>query len=246
MKECGRPRARAAVGIALGLLAGLVLGGTPCRAQSAQANPPRFSPAASDPGSRDFFWSHRSRITFGFQVAYGLQDAIPRDISHINMVYAQPQLGWIAWDSPHSRLPLKRFEILSEGILGNAIHPGGHLYGQTLLLRFDFTPLRHVVPFFDAGSGVVNTTVESRVPEVTGRTQFLSQGGMGIQYFYRPQRAWVIEYRYFHMSNAGLQIPNPGFNGNMLSIGYRWLLGPRQPGWQSRNSRHWFDRILGK
>jgi hypothetical protein len=40
----------------------------------------------------------------------------------------------------------------------------------------------------------------------------------------RPGRAIVFEYRYFHMSNAGIQEPNHGFNGSMASIGFRWLL----------------------
>lgn len=235
--------ARARVGIVLVALAGLMVGGRPCLAQSTQASPESFSSRPEGSDSPDFFWAHRSRITFGFQVAYGLENAVPRNISHINMLYAQPQIGFIAWDSPRSRLPLKRFEILSEGILGNAIHPGGHLYGQTLMFRFDFRPVRHIVPFFDAGTGVVNTTLDRRVPEITGHTQFLSQGGVGIQYFYRPQRAWVIEYRYFHMSNAGLEQPNHGFNGNMISVGYRWLLGPRPPGWQPNEHRNWLARI---
>lgn len=246
MKRCAGPAARAAAAMVFGLLAGLAMVALPCGAQTQPSNPPVSSSAAADPASPDYFWSFRSRITFGFQVAYGLEDAIPRNISHINMLYLQPQIGLIAWNSPHSRLPVKRFEILSEGILGNAIHPGGHLFGHTLMFRFDFTPVGHVVPFFDAGSAVVNTTADTRVEELSGRTQFLSQGGLGIQYFYRPQHALVIEYRYFHMSNAGLVPPNHGFNGNMISIGYRWLLGPRRPGWQARNSRHWFDRILGK
>lgn len=166
------------------------------------------------------------RWTFGFQLTYGLENDIPRNISHVNMLIAAPQVGLIVWDSPHSRLPMNRFEILSEGILGSAFHPGGHLFGDTLLFRFGFKPVRGVVPFFDAGIGALHTTLNNRAPEITGHTQFLSQGGVGVQYFFRPQRALLFEYRYFHMSNAGLQQPNPGFNGSMLSVGFRWFLRP--------------------
>jgi hypothetical protein len=55
----------------------------------------------------------------------------------------------------------------------------------------------------------------------------MSQGGVGIQYFFRPQRAFVVEYRYLHMSNASLEAPNPGFNASMLTLGFRWLRRPR-------------------
>jgi Lipid A 3-O-deacylase (PagL) len=177
------------------------------------------SPAGEVPS-----WAMQSRWTLGFQLTYGLENNIPHNISHVNMLIAAPQVGFIVWDSPHSRLPMNRFEILSEGILGGAFHPGGHLLGETLLFRFDFKPVHRVIPFFDAGSAALHTTLDEQAPEISGHTQFLSQGGVGLQYFYKPRRAFVFEYRYFHMSNAGLQQPNHGFNGNMLSVGFRWLL----------------------
>lgn len=185
-------------------------------------------PAAGAQSSADApFWATSRRLTYGFQLTYGLENDIPRNISHVNMLIAAPQVGLIVWDSPHSRLPMNRFEILSEGILGSAFHPGGRLFGDTLLFRFGFKPVRGVVPFFDAGIGALNTTLNNRAPEITGHTQFLSQGGVGVQYFFKPRRALVFEYRYFHMSNAGLEEPNPGFNGSMLSVGFRWFLRPR-------------------
>ncbi len=175
------------------------------------------------------FWSLERRWTTGFQVTYGLENNIPRNISHVNMLIAAPQVGLVVWDSPRSRLPMNRFEIISEGILGSAFHPGGHLFGNTLMFRFGFKPVRRVVPFFDAGIGALHTTLDNQAPEISGHTQFLSQGGLGVQFFRRPGRAFVLEYRYFHMSNAGIQEPNHGFNGSMVSIGYRWFLRRRSP-----------------
>ena len=173
------------------------------------------------------FWANSGLVTFGFQFGYGLENHIPHDVSHINMLIAQPQIGIVAWQSYRSRLPFNRVEIISEGILGGAPRPGGHLFGDTVLFRFGFKPVGHTVPFIDAGSGPLHTTLDKSAREVTGQTQFLSQCGVGIQYFYKPQHAIVVEYRYFHMSNAGLQLPNPGFNGSMVTIGFRWLRRPR-------------------
>jgi len=166
-------------------------------------------------------WANRGRWNFGLQLGYGVENAIPRNISHVNMVILQPQLGLIVGD--FSKGPLRRFEIINEGVMGNAVHPGGHMLGNTLLFRFGGKPYGHVIPFFDAGASAMHTTLATRAPEVSGTTQFMPQGGFGIQYFFRPQRAFVIEYRYFHMSNAGLQQPNEGFNGSMITIGFRWL-----------------------
>jgi Lipid A 3-O-deacylase (PagL) len=92
------------------------------------------------------------------------------------------------------------------------------------MYRFGFKPIHRAVPFFDAGIAAIHTTLDTQAPEITGHTQFLSQGGIGVQLFRRPGRAVVLEYRYFHMSNAGLQQPNHGFNGSMFSVGYRWLM----------------------
>jgi len=172
------------------------------------------------------YWTQHGRLTFGVQFGLGLENNIPNNISHINFIFAAPQIGIIAWDSPHSRLPLKRFELISQQMLGGSTHPGGSLIGTSLVMRFGFTPIGRVVPYFDAGSGPVHTTIDENAPEITGHTQFLSQGGVGIQYFVRPQRALVFEYHYFHMSNAGIQQPNHGFNGSMVTVGFRWLRRP--------------------
>jgi hypothetical protein len=133
-------------------------------------------------------------------------------------VYAQPQIGFVAWDSPQSRLPMTRFEVISEGILGGSPRPGGRLLGNTLLFRFDGKPIRSVIPFLDFGSGPLNTTInDNGASELGGHVQFLSQGGVGIEH-----RRYVFEWRYFHMSNAGLVKPNHGFNGNIVTVGMRW------------------------
>jgi hypothetical protein len=160
-----------------------------------------------------------SRLVLGFQVAYGLENNIPANASnsHINMLYAQPQIGIVAWNSPESCLPLKRFDVISEGIVGGSVHPGGRMIGDTLLFRFEGKPLHGVLPFLDLGSGPLNTTINERASELGGHVQFLSQGGLGLQH-----KKYIIEYRYFHMSNAGLTKPNHGFNGSMLSVGLRW------------------------
>ncbi len=169
-------------------------------------------------------WQNRGRWTFGFQLGYAVENAIPRNISHINMLIAQPQVGLIV--SQFRRGPLSRFEIVNEGILGNAVHPGGHLLGTSLLFRFDAKPHGRFVPFLDVGAGILHTTLDTRAPELSGHLQFLPQAGLGVHYFVKPQRAWVFEYRYVHMSNAGIELPNHGFNASMITVGFRWLRRP--------------------
>ncbi len=202
--------------IALLLLMGAELALPHARAQQPGTPPAPYSPSQEQPR-----WANRGHWNFGMQVGYGVENNIPRNISHINLLIFQPQLGLIVNDFAGG--PVRRFEIINEGLIGNAVHPGGHMWGNTLLLRFDGKPRGNVVPFFDMGAGAMHTTLATRAPEVDGTTQFMPQAGLGIQYFFRPQRAFVVEYRYIHVSNAGLQQPNAGFNGNMITIGFRWL-----------------------
>jgi Lipid A 3-O-deacylase (PagL) len=206
-----------------------------CRSRSPR---PSGSPEAGEQPFRAAtqpFWTEHGRLTLNFKISYGLENDIPRDISHINMVFAEPQIGLIAWNSPHSRLPIKRIEVLGGEILGGSFHPGGEMFGTSLLLHFGLQPMGRVVPYFDAGSGPVHTTISSHASELTGHMQFMSQGGVGLQYFFKPQHALVFEYQYFHMSNGGLQQPNPGFNGGMITIGFCWLRGLRPSATRASN-----------
>jgi hypothetical protein len=193
------------------------------------------------------FWSNRNRWTFGAQFAFALQNGIPHDISHIALLVAQPSVGLTVRNFHTPGFPVSRFSVVSEGILGGAVHPGGYLVGHTLLLRLDGKPKRRIVPFFNAGAGVLKTSINARAPELSGGTQFNPQGGFGVQYFFNPQRAFVLEYRYMHMSNNGLQLPNLGLNASMITIGFRWLRRPRPPGWKPTQRRHsLFQFFFGK
>ena len=231
------------------LLAGLVLlfGLLRCERLPAQESAPTEDAAAQtlqpSPDSNQF-WTARSRFNFGLQVAYAIENNDAFRNSHINLLYAQPQLGVVVTDFRARRLPLSRFEIINEGVLGNSIHPGGRLTGYVLLFRLDGKPWGRTIPFFDLGAGVLNTTLNLRAPELSGSTQFNPQAGLGIQYFFRPQWAFVLEYRYLHMSNNNIQAPNLGFNANMLSLGFRWLLRPRSAGSQETHHSHLVRRLM--
>jgi hypothetical protein len=168
----------------------------------------------------------RGRWDFGAQVGFTMEYGLDQsEVSHVALAIAQPQLGLIVSDFKTS--PIRRFEILSEGILGGAFHPhAARLLGDALVFRLDGKEYGHWVPFFDAGLGAQYTTLSQHVPEVNGPIQFTPQGGFGVQYFVAPQRALVFEWRTIHMSNASLVPPNMGFNSSMITVGFHWLRRP--------------------
>lgn len=199
----------------------------PASAIASEDPPPdAAAKASSQPAAADF-WTNRGHWTFGTQLGFAFENHVGRDYSHMALVIAQPNVGFIVKNFD-TRSFVSRFSLVSEGILGGAIHPGGHMLGQALLLRLDGKPTHRAVPFFDCGAGVLYTTINEHAKELTGHTQFNPQGGFGIQYFFNPQRAFVVEYRYMHMSNNSIQLPNFGFNSNMITIGFRWLRRPQR------------------
>jgi hypothetical protein len=209
-------------------LAGCVLlAQVPLQAQSARpTGPADVSTAVEAPA----YSAHRGHWDFGAQLGYSMEYGLDQhEVSHIQMLIAQPQLGFIVRDFRTSLV--RRFEIINEGILGGAVHPrAAYFAGDALIFRLDGREHGRWVPFFDAGAGVLRTSLSEHVPEVNGFTQFSPQGGFGLQYFIRPQRALVFEWRTIHMSNADLVPPNMGFNSSMLTIGFRWLRRPIESG----------------
>jgi hypothetical protein len=193
----------------------------------AQTPPPEATSVVPTTPESPAYAANRGHWNFGAQVGYSTEYGLDwHEVSHIQMLVAQPQLGFIVRDFRRSLV--RRLEIIDEGILGGAVHPhGAYLAGDALIFRLDGKEHGRWVLFLDAGAGVQRTPLSKHVPEVDGFTQFSPQGGFGIQYFIRPERALVFEWRTIHMSNADLVPPNMGFNSSMIAMGFRWLRRPR-------------------
>jgi hypothetical protein len=57
--------------------------------------------------------------------------------------------------------------------------------------------------------------------ELGSEFQFLLHLGAGLEYF-KKEGAYSINYRLFHVSNAGIQFPNIGLNAHMITMGMRF------------------------
>jgi hypothetical protein len=61
------------------------------------------------------------------------------------------------------------------------------------------------------------------VPAGTTTFNFMDQAGFGIRLEESRGRAWLVGYRFQHISNAGRVKPNPGANFNFLYLGISFL-----------------------
>ena len=101
--------------------------------------------------------------------------------------------------------------------------PSQHAYGAgltPLLLKYNFTGGRSVVPYLEVGGGLLFTNHD--VPLGTNQVNFTPQAALGIQVFRRGNRSLNLAARYVHISNAGLSDPNPGINTVQFTVGYHW------------------------
>jgi lipid A 3-O-deacylase len=57
--------------------------------------------------------------------------------------------------------------------------------------------------------------------ELGSEFQFLLHAGAGLEYF-KKDGAYSINYRLFHVSNAGMQFPNIGLNAHVFNLGMRF------------------------
>jgi hypothetical protein len=51
----------------------------------------------------------------------------------------------------------------------------------------------------------------------------MDQAGFGIRFEENRRRAWLVGYRFQHISNAGRVKPNPGANFNFVYLGVSFL-----------------------
>lgn len=93
---------------------------------------------------------------------------------------------------------------------------------QPLNFRFIFKPNSRIKPFVQVGAGMIFFNRKMPVTESTFYN-FTGDFGGGVYYNLNSenrQKALVIGYRYFHISNFNTSKFNPGYNANIFYFGY--------------------------
>ena len=100
------------------------------------------------------------------------------------------------------------------------------VYGASfnpVVLKWNFTAGRRVVPFVAAEGGVLFTTMEVP-PGDTSRVNFTPTLAGGVYIFPRERRAIALSVHVTHISSANLGNKNPGINSSVqFRVGYFWF-----------------------
>jgi hypothetical protein len=110
------------------------------------------------------------------------------------------------------------FDLLIEGAFLFQYQPThGFAGGGTLMFRYNFLQCGPVVPFIEAGAGLMGTDLNLK--EQSDGFNFSLQPGLGFHVFLLPNMAVTAEARFHHISNAGLRSPNSGINDVLFLLG---------------------------
>ena len=100
-----------------------------------------------------------------------------------------------------------------------------HVYGGSMtpiILKWNFTRSKRVVPFAAAEGGVVFTTHNVPAGD-TSQVNFTPGVAAGVQWFRGPRSAFSLSGHVTHISNASLGNYNPGMNATIfMRVGYQW------------------------
>jgi opacity protein-like surface antigen len=158
---------------------------------------------------------------FALGAGFGTEAFGPR-VSH-DIALGSVHLGWIPGEVVGEDTWYRgNWEVLGELFGGAQFNPNHrYLFGLSALLRYNFATGSRWVPFFDGGAGISYTNI--REPDLSTRFQFNVQFGAGTHYFVRRDLALTLQYRWLHLSNAGIEEPNEGTNTQMFLVGTSWF-----------------------
>lgn len=102
------------------------------------------------------------------------------------------------------------------------VQPGKNAYGLSFTpfdVKYNFRrDSSRVMPYIELGGGILIT--KNDVPAGTNMVNFTPQAGIGV-HFPLPSNHYhaTIAFKYVHISNAGLSVPNPGLNTVQFRLG---------------------------
>jgi hypothetical protein len=91
--------------------------------------------------------------------------------------------------------------------------------GSPIGLQGNFRPRKKLQPFIAMSLGVLifNKTTPN---DLGKRLNFSTEGGGGIEYRLKDKKALTFGYKFYHISNASRGEINPGYDAQMLYLGY--------------------------
>ena len=167
--------------------------------------------------------SHKWLREVGLLIGYGEAPLDSRS-GHYEVIPILPQFGFNI-NPLAEKLHIKPRGILEcvvEPLMNVVINPDTNAeVGCSFFLKYSDHITSRIAPYVEGGLGMVYTTQHTR--EQGTQYNFISQVGVGLQFFLNEKFALTGGYRYRHMSNAGLDHPNRGINHHFALLGLSYF-----------------------
>jgi hypothetical protein len=177
-----------------------------------------FSNAWSDSSSEPLKEKKcKSLMEIGLLTGYGSESI---DTGHYEIIPILPQFGFDinSFIEKMGMKPKGKFEFIIEPLMNVVINPDTNVEaGFSLILRYGDHITKKLKLFCEGGLGTLYTSQHTK--EQGTQYEFLSQAGMGLQYFLTKKVALTGAYRFRHMSNAGASNVNSGINHDLFLVG---------------------------
>ncbi len=110
-------------------------------------------------------------------------------------------------------------EFQIEPFLNPVIRPDANAeMGVDFLIKYAFPLNKKFFPYAKFGVGPVFMTQHTR--EQSTQFNFVDTAAAGFSWFIRKDLSLDLEYRYRHLSNAGIKHPNHGIGANIVLVGF--------------------------
>ncbi|OGW17346.1 MAG: hypothetical protein A3K09_06235 [Nitrospinae bacterium RIFCSPLOWO2_12_FULL_47_7] len=167
---------------------------------------------------------------FGMQMGWGAAVDIPPRWPRTNweFAYVFPNYKYNLTGIVGNSFYRGTWSWMAEAGFVEAYHPAaGYVVGfSPLMVEYKFVqPNARIIPYVFGGAGFAYTdwNEKSFQREIATNFEFLLHLGAGVEFYKTKQGALSLNYRFFHISNAGIEFPNIGINANVVTLGYSFF-----------------------
>lgn len=181
--------------------------------------------ASASDGSRGLSLTAEEPLRWDFGVSvgngWGMKSFGSFEAHDLAMMFVGAGWRLTAPPDPHALLG-GTLDLRAELCAGYQYHPEpAYIVGLAPMLRYNFWTRSAFMPFIELGVGVNATDIGE--PDLSTVFEFSPQGGVGLKYFASKRLAITAEFRFLHLSNAGLRQPNEGVNTGLVLVGLNWF-----------------------
>jgi opacity protein-like surface antigen len=167
---------------------------------------------------------HADALLLSGEVGGGVQDNLRGgEQTDLEMLYTGLRLGWLPFGAAGPGPLFGAFEIGLEALYQKYTEPKHAFWaGLSLVGRYHFLSLGRFVPYIEVGASAGGTDLE--VSEIRSDIAFLLLAGAGASVAITDRIAVYAGYRLTHVSNAGIERPNLGFEAHTGVAGVTFFL----------------------